>query len=148
MVKRVIGTEGDLVCLRSNASVSISTDWAWTDGMGGAWRERERRGKGREVRKGKEMGRGDIVGKKDIDVPGGFRRAIEVPKGHIWVEGDEGFHSGDSNDFGPVSRKEKKRTFSFPAPYPPSPPPPHHFFPLYIFFNTYYSLYTNNELIN
>ena len=37
---------------------------------------------------------------------GGFSGAagsvVEVPKGHVWVEGDEGFHSRDSNDYGPV----------------------------------------------
>lgn len=37
---------------------------------------------------------------------GGFAGAaggvVEVPKGHLWVEGDEGFHSRDSNDYGPV----------------------------------------------
>ncbi|KAL0080325.1 mitochondrial inner membrane protease subunit 2 [Phycomyces blakesleeanus] len=27
---------------------------------------------------------------------------VYVPKGHCWVEGDEGFHSNDSNLFGPV----------------------------------------------
>ena len=38
---------------------------------------------------------------------------VEVPQGHIWVEGDEGFHSRDSNDYGPVTSappKRKKRT--------------------------------------
>lgn len=28
---------------------------------------------------------------------------VRVPEGHIWVEGDEYFHSKDSNTFGPVS---------------------------------------------
>ncbi|KZT12811.1 LexA/Signal peptidase [Laetiporus sulphureus 93-53] len=27
---------------------------------------------------------------------------VRVPKGHVWVEGDEPFHSEDSNTFGPV----------------------------------------------
>ncbi|KAI8326262.1 LexA/Signal peptidase [Martensiomyces pterosporus] len=27
---------------------------------------------------------------------------VRVPKGHCWVEGDESFHSGDSNSFGPI----------------------------------------------
>ncbi|KAJ1732500.1 hypothetical protein LPJ61_002013 [Coemansia biformis] len=27
---------------------------------------------------------------------------VRVPKGHCWVEGDESFHSSDSNSFGPV----------------------------------------------
>ena len=26
-----------------------------------------------------------------------------VPTGHLWVEGDEAYHSKDSNDYGPVS---------------------------------------------
>ena len=25
-----------------------------------------------------------------------------VPKGHVWIEGDNYFHSRDSNTFGPV----------------------------------------------
>ena len=27
---------------------------------------------------------------------------IVVPIGHVWVEGDEQFHSRDSNEYGPV----------------------------------------------
>ncbi|KAJ2769073.1 hypothetical protein IWQ57_003263 [Coemansia nantahalensis] len=27
---------------------------------------------------------------------------VRVPKGHCWIEGDESFHSSDSNSFGPV----------------------------------------------
>ncbi|KAG0258587.1 hypothetical protein DFQ27_004552 [Actinomortierella ambigua] len=27
---------------------------------------------------------------------------IRVPRGHCWIEGDEGFHSRDSNFYGPV----------------------------------------------
>ncbi|KAJ1724283.1 hypothetical protein LPJ53_001435 [Coemansia erecta] len=27
---------------------------------------------------------------------------VRVPKGQCWVEGDESFHSGDSNTFGPI----------------------------------------------
>lgn len=32
--------------------------------------------------------------RKDEEVP--------IPAGHCWVEGDEAFHSKDSNSFGPV----------------------------------------------
>lgn len=28
---------------------------------------------------------------------------VTVPQGKVWVEGDEGFHSMDSNDYGPVN---------------------------------------------
>ncbi|KAG8915293.1 hypothetical protein FRC01_003717, partial [Tulasnella sp. 417] len=28
---------------------------------------------------------------------------VQVPQGHVWVEGDEPFHSKDSNYFGPAS---------------------------------------------
>lgn len=98
MVKRIVGIEGDLVRLRSNASVPLA--WAddtgegggvdvWGGAKGDRWKERER-------------GRGGFIGNK-VEVLGRFGRVVEVPKGHIWVEGDEGFHSGDSNDFGPVS---------------------------------------------
>ncbi|KAF4619795.1 hypothetical protein D9613_005152 [Agrocybe pediades] len=31
-------------------------------------------------------------------------REVVIPKGHVWVEGDEHFVSDDSNHFGPVSR--------------------------------------------
>lgn len=27
---------------------------------------------------------------------------VTVPEGQVWVEGDEGFHSIDSNSYGPV----------------------------------------------
>jgi len=30
-------------------------------------------------------------------------RNVIVPKNHVWVEGDEAFHSRDSNSYGPVS---------------------------------------------
>lgn len=30
-------------------------------------------------------------------------RYVRVPPGRCWVEGDEGFHSRDSNDFGPAA---------------------------------------------
>ncbi|GAA5876033.1 hypothetical protein JCM16303_007000 [Sporobolomyces ruberrimus] len=29
-------------------------------------------------------------------------KTIRIPKGHCWIEGDEQFHSRDSNTFGPV----------------------------------------------
>lgn len=29
-------------------------------------------------------------------------RVVTVPQGQVWVEGDEGFHSVDSNNYGPV----------------------------------------------
>lgn len=30
-------------------------------------------------------------------------RVVTVPQGQVWVEGDEAFHSVDSNNYGPVS---------------------------------------------
>ena len=30
-------------------------------------------------------------------------RNVIVPQNHVWVEGDEAFHSRDSNSYGPVS---------------------------------------------
>ncbi|KAI8337516.1 peptidase S24/S26A/S26B/S26C, partial [Chlamydoabsidia padenii] len=30
------------------------------------------------------------------------KKSVRVPKGHCWVEGDEAFHSKDSNSFGTV----------------------------------------------
>ncbi|KAJ2638224.1 hypothetical protein GGF40_001806 [Coemansia sp. RSA 1286] len=39
----------------------------------------------------------------DCVVPAGCPDSyVRVPKGQCWVEGDESFHSGDSNSFGPV----------------------------------------------
>ncbi|KAJ1941474.1 hypothetical protein EC988_006748, partial [Linderina pennispora] len=39
----------------------------------------------------------------DCVVPLGRENSfVRVPKGHCWVEGDESFHSGDSNSFGPI----------------------------------------------
>lgn len=32
------------------------------------------------------------------------RRQATIPRNHLWVEGDNSFHSIDSNTFGPVSR--------------------------------------------
>lgn len=29
-------------------------------------------------------------------------RVVVVPQNHLWVEGDEAFHSKDSNSYGPV----------------------------------------------
>jgi len=31
-----------------------------------------------------------------------YKETVVIPKGKIWVEGDERFHSEDSNHFGPV----------------------------------------------
>ncbi|KAJ7597710.1 signal peptidase [Mycena floridula] len=43
---------------------------------------------------------------------------VKVPQGHIWIEGDETFHSGDSNRFGPVPLalvESKLTTILWPA---------------------------------
>ncbi|KAI5785029.1 mitochondrial inner membrane peptidase complex catalytic subunit 2 [Peziza echinospora] len=68
----------------------------------------------------KEVGRGEVVllrspvdaeqvvVKRVVGVEGdvvrGRRELVVVPRGHVWVEGDEGFHSRDSNEYGPVPR--------------------------------------------
>ena len=41
---------------------------------------------------------GDIVETR----PNYPERNVIVPANHIWVEGDEAFHSRDSNHYGPV----------------------------------------------
>ena len=41
---------------------------------------------------------GDIVETR----PSYPERNVIVPKNHYWVEGDEAFHSKDSNTYGPV----------------------------------------------
>ncbi|CCG82795.1 Mitochondrial inner membrane protease subunit 2 [Taphrina deformans PYCC 5710] len=42
---------------------------------------------------------GDIISTR----PPRAGRVVTVPEGHVWVEGDEQFHSSDSNDYGPVA---------------------------------------------
>lgn len=42
---------------------------------------------------------GDIVSTRPPR-PG---RVYTIPEGHVWVEGDEQFHSSDSNEYGPVA---------------------------------------------
>lgn len=34
---------------------------------------------------------------------GSEQRSVLIPRGHVWLEGDNCYHSIDSNDFGPVS---------------------------------------------
>jgi len=29
-------------------------------------------------------------------------KLVKIPKGHCWVEGDDAFHSKDSNEYGPL----------------------------------------------
>mmetsp|Transcript_1489 Transcript_1489/g.3086 ORF Transcript_1489/g.3086 Transcript_1489/m.3086 type:complete len:184 (+) Transcript_1489:341-892(+) len=41
---------------------------------------------------------GDLICTRDS-----VHKAIQVPKGHIWVEGDNANNSNDSNTFGPVA---------------------------------------------
>lgn len=40
---------------------------------------------------------GDVVRLRGTSEP------VHVPPGHVWVEGDDGLHSRDSNLYGPVS---------------------------------------------
>jgi len=44
---------------------------------------------------------------------------VPVPEGHVWIEGDEAFHSRDSNSFGtvPIGLIEAKVTYIL---WPPS----------------------------
>lgn len=49
-----------------------------------------------------------IITKRIIALPGDMVQPLRkdeevpIPAGHCWVEGDEAFHSKDSNSFGPV----------------------------------------------
>ncbi|GMM36146.1 endopeptidase catalytic subunit [Saccharomycopsis crataegensis] len=43
---------------------------------------------------------GDVITPRDQDYPA---KIVRVPVNHVWVEGDNSFHSIDSNTFGPVS---------------------------------------------
>lgn len=44
---------------------------------------------------------GDLILPRSPDYP---KRQALVPRNHFWVEGDNGFHSIDSNVFGPISQ--------------------------------------------
>ncbi len=46
----------------------------------------------------KKIFQGDVV-----ETKGYFKRQVEIPTGHCWVEGDNHGHSLDSNVFGPVA---------------------------------------------
>ena len=49
---------------------------------------------------------GDVVETR----PSYPERNVIVPQNHVWVEGDEAFHSRDSNTYGPVSSQSWRRT--------------------------------------
>lgn len=42
---------------------------------------------------------GDIIATR----PPRGGRVVTIPEGHVWVEGDERFHSRDSNEYGPIA---------------------------------------------
>ncbi|KAK6197461.1 peptidase S24/S26A/S26B/S26C [Scheffersomyces amazonensis] len=44
---------------------------------------------------------GEVVRTKSPPYP---KQQVTVPRNHVWVEGDNSFHSIDSNNFGPVSQ--------------------------------------------
>lgn len=44
---------------------------------------------------------GDLVVPRKQSYP---RSPALIPRNHLWVEGDNAFHSIDSNDFGPISQ--------------------------------------------
>ncbi|KAF2201965.1 LexA/Signal peptidase, partial [Delitschia confertaspora ATCC 74209] len=83
-IKRVVALEGDLVWPRDRESGT-------KDGWGG-WGVR-----------GNFLGQEGVKGKDGEDGKG-KKGCLEVPYGHVWVEGDNWRGSFDSNDFGPISR--------------------------------------------
>lgn len=44
---------------------------------------------------------GDLVKPRDPNYP---KETALIPRNHLWVEGDNAFHSIDSNNFGPISQ--------------------------------------------
>lgn len=44
---------------------------------------------------------GDLIFPRDPNYP---KRQALIPRNHLWVEGDNAFHSIDSNTFGPISQ--------------------------------------------
>ncbi|KAK6465497.1 peptidase S24/S26A/S26B/S26C [Scheffersomyces coipomensis] len=44
---------------------------------------------------------GDIINAKSPPYP---KSQTKIPRNHVWVEGDNSFHSIDSNNFGPISQ--------------------------------------------
>lgn len=75
-----------------------------------------------------------LLTKRIIALPGALvqtlplypERYVRIPKGFCWVEGDESFHSRDSNTFGPIPLAliHAKVSWIFwpPQLVPPSPP--------------------------
>lgn len=46
---------------------------------------------------------GDMIKTCEVPFQKYPKRFVKVPANHVWIEGDNNFHSIDSNDFGPVS---------------------------------------------
>ncbi|RKP30554.1 putative mitochondrial inner membrane protease subunit [Metschnikowia bicuspidata] len=44
---------------------------------------------------------GDLIKARDPNYP---KATVLIPRNHLWVEGDNAFHSVDSNNFGPISQ--------------------------------------------
>lgn len=44
---------------------------------------------------------GDVIRPKSPPYP---KSEVKIPRNHLWVEGDNSFHSIDSNNFGPISQ--------------------------------------------
>lgn len=44
---------------------------------------------------------GDLIFPRDPNYP---KKTAVIPRNHVWVEGDNAFHSIDSNSFGPISQ--------------------------------------------
>jgi len=91
VVKRIVGLEGDTVLLdkrrmprgegpaaeKARRDWEVMGSWDWESG---------------EVTRG--------LGKRAL----GETRAVRVPYGHVWVEGDHWRKTRDSNEYGPVSK--------------------------------------------
>jgi hypothetical protein len=94
VVKRVVGVEGDLVMRRRESKKTVGGKW-------GGREEHELGSRGGGVTADDDMREGMGI-EMQMERRGKLAEVVEVPPGHVWVEGD-GEGSWDSRDFGPVS---------------------------------------------
>lgn len=110
VVKRVVAIEGDVVRLRgrpTSGTTGVGMGMSMVGkgtGVGGVGGVRGMGGMGGGGIEGMDMGLGMDL---EYELDKAEDELVSVPKGQLWVEGDEAFHSLDSNSYGPVSAPEK-----------------------------------------
>uniref|UniRef100_A0A3B5AWP8 Mitochondrial inner membrane protease subunit n=1 Tax=Stegastes partitus TaxID=144197 RepID=A0A3B5AWP8_9TELE len=96
--KRVIGLEGDKVCTSSPSDLFKTHTYVHN-----AWRRpnlhNHRTGAVSAIHHTRVAGRAD---QSDSSLPGSLENTRVVPKGHVWLEGDNLRNSSDSRSYGPI----------------------------------------------